>query len=137
MDWNSNFYKSDTFASKLAAINDDTADASIGNVTGSNAVNVFLGIGIPWTFAAFYWVHKGEEGGHPDGLEVKAGTLTFAVILFCVEACIAISILLLRRKYAGGELGGPRKIKIASSIFFIFLWVFYLAMSIAKGYCKI
>merc|ERR1711887_45349 len=38
----------DTFASKTAAIEDETADASVGNVTGSNAVNVFLGIGIAW-----------------------------------------------------------------------------------------
>lgn len=37
---------SDTFASKVAAIQDQYADASIGNVTGSNAVNVFLGIGV-------------------------------------------------------------------------------------------
>ena len=67
----------------MAAINDDTADASIGNVTGSNAVNVFLGIGLPWTFAAFYWMSKGELG-----LAVKPGTLTFSVILFCIEAFI-------------------------------------------------
>ncbi|KHJ88144.1 hypothetical protein OESDEN_12064, partial [Oesophagostomum dentatum] len=32
----------DTFASKPAAIQDKWADSSIGNVTGSNAVNVFL-----------------------------------------------------------------------------------------------
>uniref|UniRef100_A0A8C8DVX5 Solute carrier family 8 member 1b n=1 Tax=Oryzias sinensis TaxID=183150 RepID=A0A8C8DVX5_9TELE len=36
----------DTFASKVAATQDQYADASIGNVTGSNAVNVFLGIGV-------------------------------------------------------------------------------------------
>jgi solute carrier family 8 (sodium/calcium exchanger) len=45
----------DTFASKTAAVNDDNADASIGNVTGSNGVNVFLGLGLPWTIAAVYW----------------------------------------------------------------------------------
>jgi hypothetical protein len=27
-------------------------DFNLGNVTGSNAVNVFLGIGIAWTMAA-------------------------------------------------------------------------------------
>jgi Ca2+/Na+ antiporter len=49
------FYpRSDTFASKVAAIQDEYADASVGNVTGSNAVNVFLGIGIAWTIAAIY-----------------------------------------------------------------------------------
>ena len=51
----------DTFASKAAAVGDDNADASIGNVTGSNGVNVFLGIGLPWAMAAFYW--QGEIGG--------------------------------------------------------------------------
>jgi solute carrier family 8 (sodium/calcium exchanger) len=94
-------------------------------------VNVFLGIGIAWTFAAFYWTGQGLEG-----LPVKEGTLTFSVIIFCVEACIAIIVLMFRRRY-GGELGGPRKLKIASSLFFVFLWFFYLALSIAKAYCQI
>lgn len=31
-----------------------TADNSVGNVTGSNSVNVFLGLGLPWTLAAIY-----------------------------------------------------------------------------------
>ena len=44
----------DTFASKIAAIQDEHADNSIGNVTGSNAVNVFLGVGIAWSIAAIY-----------------------------------------------------------------------------------
>uniref|UniRef100_A0A6P7GAR2 Sodium/calcium exchanger 1-like n=1 Tax=Diabrotica virgifera virgifera TaxID=50390 RepID=A0A6P7GAR2_DIAVI len=44
----------DTFASKVAAIQDKHADASVGNVTGSNAVNVFLGIGVAWSIAAIY-----------------------------------------------------------------------------------
>ena len=46
-------------------------------------MNVFLGIGLPWSVAAIYWVAQGY-----DGLQVKAGTLTFAVILFCIEAFI-------------------------------------------------
>ena len=44
----------DTFASKTAAVNDEHADASVGNVTGSNSVNVFLGLGLPWTIATIY-----------------------------------------------------------------------------------
>jgi len=122
----------DTFASKTAAIGDDTADASVGNVTGSNAVNVFLGIGIAWTMAAFYWA--GQDG--KIGLEVTPGTLTFSVVIFCVEALLAIAVLMFRRRY-GGELGGPRGLKIASCAFFVFLWFFYLGASIAKAYCFI
>lgn len=64
---NSLFFWTDTFASKVAAIQDSTADNSVGNVTGSNAVNVFLGIGIAWSLAAFY--HK----WHRRSFEVNAG----------------------------------------------------------------
>ena len=45
----------------MAATADPTADASIVNVTGSNSVNVFLGIGVPWSMAAIYWKLKPRE----------------------------------------------------------------------------
>ena len=45
----------DTFASKAAATSERTADNAIGNVTGSNSVNVFLGLGLPWLIASIYW----------------------------------------------------------------------------------
>ena len=44
----------DTFASKSAAIAEKHADNAIGNVTGSNSVNVFLGLGLPWMIASIY-----------------------------------------------------------------------------------
>jgi len=45
----------DLFASMSAARADEYADASIGNVMGSNSVNVFMGLGLPWLIAAIYW----------------------------------------------------------------------------------
>ena len=45
----------DLFASKTAATREKTADNSIGNVTGSNGVNVFLGIGLAWFVSSCYW----------------------------------------------------------------------------------
>merc|ERR1711972_220827 len=63
----------DTFTSKTAAIEDETADASVGNVTGSNAVNVFLGIGIAWSMAAIY---HGVQG---TVFKVEPGSLGFSV----------------------------------------------------------
>merc|ERR1719420_511956 len=50
----------DTFASKTAAEQDPYADASIGNVTGSNSVNVFLGLGLPWVMGSIYWKAVGK-----------------------------------------------------------------------------
>lgn len=51
----------DTFASMLAIQADDNADNAIGNVTGSNSVNVFLGLGLPWLMSSFYWNLGGGE----------------------------------------------------------------------------
>lgn len=44
----------DTFASMSAADQDDCADNAVGNVTGSNSVNVFLGQGLVWMIGAHY-----------------------------------------------------------------------------------
>ena len=45
----------DLFATKISAINDPTADNSIGNVVAANAIGVFLGLGWPWLVASLYW----------------------------------------------------------------------------------
>jgi len=125
----------DTFASKTAAIEDETADASVGNVTGSNAVNVFLGIGIAWTMAAIYHECGGSERGY---FEVPVGSLGFSVTIFCIEALLAILILFIRRSPAvGGELGGPKLYKTLSSGAFVFFWVFYVMISALQAYGKI
>merc|ERR1712045_671956 len=119
----------DTFASKTSAIEDDTADNSVGNVTGSNAVNVFLGIGIAWTMAAVYWEAQGEV------FKVPVGSLGFSVTVFCIEATLAVLILLARRHPAvGGELGGPKFFKTISSSLFVFFWVFYVMISALEAY---
>jgi len=49
----------DTFASMLAISSDSNADNAIGNITGSNSVNVYLGLGLPWLIAAIYWSSVG------------------------------------------------------------------------------
>ncbi|XP_062575827.1 sodium/calcium exchanger 3-like isoform X2 [Saccostrea cucullata] len=121
----------DTFASKTAAINEKYADSSIGNINGSNAVNVFLGLGLPWLIASIYWEVKGES------FTVPADTLVFSVILYSSCAILAILVLLVRRKVAAfgnGELGGPKGLKIASGLFLVTLWFFYVIMSSLQAY---
>merc|ERR1712242_464628 len=121
----------DTFASKTAAIQDETADASVGNVTGSNAVNVFLGVGIAWSMAAIYHEAMGTKGG----FSVDPASLGFPVTVFCIEAVVAITILMIRRNPAiGGELGGPKGAKTVTSCLFVFLWVFYVMIAALEAY---
>merc|ERR1711950_111214 len=75
----------DTFASKSAAVAERTADNAIGNVTGSNSVNVFLGLGLPWVIATIYHAMNGST------FQVKAGALTFSVTIYIICAIIAIT----------------------------------------------
>ncbi|XP_071361653.1 sodium/calcium exchanger 1-like isoform X4 [Trachinotus anak] len=122
----------DTFASKVAAIQDQYADASIGNVTGSNAVNVFLGIGVAWSIAAIYHYSKGQE------FRVDPGTLAFSVTLFTIFAFICIAVLIYRRRpEIGGELGGPRIPKVLTTCLFFSLWLMYIIFSSLEAYCHV
>jgi solute carrier family 8 (sodium/calcium exchanger) len=138
----------DTFASKTAAVQEPFADASIGNVTGSNSVNVFLGLGLAWMVGAGYWAREGPTDEwrsryaettlldtpdllvslYPEGaFIVKAGALVFSVVLY---TCLATVVFILRRRYVGGELGGGGAIKWMSSAFFAALWLAYIVGNI-------
>ena len=131
----------DLFASKQAAIGDKTADNSIGNVTGSNSVNVFFGLGFPWTIAAIAWQIKGADdtwraryahlphvlAAYPHGaFVVEKGDLAFSVLVFVVCALLTILTILLRRP---AELGGGTATKYATAAFFVFLWLLYVTLS--------
>ena len=61
----------DLLASKQAVTDSTNADAAVGNVTGSNSVNVFLGLGLPWLLASVYYALNGQRFCYP----VSAGWL--------------------------------------------------------------
>uniref|UniRef100_A0A3P8V9K5 Solute carrier family 8 member 2b n=1 Tax=Cynoglossus semilaevis TaxID=244447 RepID=A0A3P8V9K5_CYNSE len=122
----------DTFASKVAATQDQHADASVGNVTGSNAVNVFLGIGVAWSVAAVYWKIMGKP------FRVDPGSLAFSVTLFTIFAFISVAVLMFRRRPSiGGELGGPRVSRLLTTLLFLGLWFLYILFSSLEAYCHI
>lgn len=57
----------DTFASMTAARQSENADAAVGNINGSNAVNVFLGCGLPWAIGSIYWASSDVKiNGQPN-----------------------------------------------------------------------
>ncbi|KAG7282728.1 hypothetical protein CRUP_017654 [Coryphaenoides rupestris] len=112
---------------------DQYADASIGNVTGSNAVNVFLGIGVAWTIASVYWSSKGKR------FLVDPGSLAFSVTLYTVMAVMCVAALLYRRRphVSNGELGGPRTPKLLTLMLFLSMWFIYILLSSLEAYCHI
>ncbi|CEM20669.1 unnamed protein product [Vitrella brassicaformis CCMP3155] len=136
----------DTFASKIAAQQDPYADASIGNVTGSNSVNVFLGLGLPWTIGAVYWSILGPTDtwkrkyskdyqkdiidAYPEGgFAVPQKGLGFSVLVFTCCAVVCIAMLVVRRVFFKGELGGPPRPRYVTALFAVSLWLIYIVIS--------
>ena len=136
-----------------AARQDKTADNSIGNVTGSNSVNVFFGLGLPWLVAAIYWNAMGATDewrrryadipglfeDYPNGAFVVRGDgLGFSVTVFTIFAATTIGLILLRRfkQDPPAELGGSKPIAYASSGFLLCLWLLYVILSTVKAYEK-
>jgi solute carrier family 8 (sodium/calcium exchanger) len=131
----------DTFASMAAAVQEKYADSAIGNVTGSNSVNVFLGLGLPWVIATIWESMSDLPEGDPNykgytsggSYYVPGGTLGFSVIVFCVCALIALAFLRIRRTVVGGELGGSANGRMLSMLLLVALWIVYITMSILQS----
>jgi solute carrier family 8 (sodium/calcium exchanger) len=140
-----------------AAKADDSADAAIGNVTGSNAVNVFLGLGLPWLMASCFWdfgspdqaakeewvlkyasdetIYTGYIEGKVIGdvapaFVVLSGALGPSVGIFCVCAVVCVALLSYRRRTVGGELGGDLDLAKKHAAFLTALWVVYIVGSV-------
>ncbi|CAK9038377.1 unnamed protein product, partial [Durusdinium trenchii] len=145
----------DTLASRTAAISDEHADNSIGNITGSNTVNVLLGMGISWTIGSIYWAFAGvtDEWKHhqtisgsyeqlylaknPDGgFIVAAGAISFSVTAFAVLALVCVALLFTRRRVYGGELGGPKSAQRRDSLLCFSLWVMFIVANIVYDQVK-
>ena len=119
----------DTFASMTAAKESRYADSAIGNVTGSNAVNVFLGLGLPWVIAVIYESNQGN-----DAYEVPAKGLGLSVILFLACCLVGVAILVIRRICCQGELGGGTGGRWISCIMLVSLWFTYVIVSTLNQY---
>lgn len=118
----------DTFASMTAARTSPYADSAIGNVTGSNSVNVFVGLGLPWLISSIYQSNRNVPYLTPPG------NLAFSVMLFLITSLICFFILILRRLTLGGELGGPSGSRALSSVILFLLWVTYVFFSSLRAY---
>ncbi|TYI55243.1 hypothetical protein E1A91_D11G128300v1 [Gossypium mustelinum] len=115
----------DLVASKIAAERQLTADSAIANITCSNSVNIYVGIGIPWLInTAYNFITYGE----PLRIENAEG-LGFTLMVFFSTSVGCISVLVVRRLILGAELGGPRFWAWVTSVFFMLLWLIFVVLS--------
>ncbi|XP_076884807.1 magnesium/proton exchanger-like [Bidens hawaiensis] len=118
----------DLVASKIAAERQTTADSAIANITCSNSVNIYVGIGVPWLIdTAYNLIAYGE----PLRIENAEG-LSFSLLVFFSTSVGCISVLVLRRVVFGGELGGPRVWAWVTCAYFMMLWFIFVVLSSLK-----
>ncbi|XP_044363854.1 magnesium/proton exchanger 1 [Triticum aestivum] len=115
----------DLVASKIAAERQVTADSAIANITCSNSVNIYVGIGVPWSINTVYNFFAYQEPLYID----NAAGLSFSLLVFFATSFGCITVLVLRRIVFGAELGGPRLWAWATSAYFMVLWVVFVLLS--------
>ncbi|KAK4363595.1 hypothetical protein RND71_018836 [Anisodus tanguticus] len=115
----------DLVASKIAAERQLTADSAIANITCSNSVNIYIGIGVPWLIDTLYNYIAYKEPLRIDNAE----GLSFSLLVFFSTSVACIGVLVLRRLTIGAELGGPRLWAWVTCIFFMLLWLIFIVLS--------
>ncbi|XP_022155296.1 magnesium/proton exchanger isoform X2 [Momordica charantia] len=118
----------DLVASKIAAERQTTADSAIANITCSNSVNIYVGIGVPWLISTAY-----NFAAYREPLRIKdAAGLSFSLLVFFSTSVGCIAVLVFRRVTLGAELGGPRLWAWVTCIFFMLLWLIFIVLSSLK-----
>lgn len=115
------------FVSRLAIMHDDNAQSALENMCGSNSVNVFIGLGVPWLIGSLYHAFA----PHGKGVyEVPAGGLSFAVALYCGVGVLCVVFQLFRRFVVGADFGGASKAAShASAGMLVAVWVGYTVIT--------
>ncbi|MQM02581.1 hypothetical protein Taro_035347 [Colocasia esculenta] len=123
----------DLVASKIAAERQLTADSAIANITCSNSVNIYIGIGVPWLIDTTYnFFVYGQPLQIPN-----ADGLSFSLLVFFATSAGCIAVLVLRRLTLGAELGGPRLWAWLTCAYFMVLWLIFVILSSLRfqSYC--
>lgn len=115
----------DLVASKIAAERQITADSAIANITCSNSVNIYVGIGVPWLINTAYNFFVYRE---PLRIENAEG-LSFSLLVFFSTSVGCIGVLVYRRLTLGAELGGPKLWAWITCVYFMLLWIIFVVLS--------
>ena len=99
-------------------------------ILAANAINVFLGLGLPWTISAIYhWAYNNSIVFL--GVE-EAITIGWCAFLFFLASCIWVCAIGLRRYCCAHEIGG--NFGYICAFFFSFLWVVFIFLCITQNY---
>ncbi|OIT33840.1 magnesiumproton exchanger [Nicotiana attenuata] len=120
----------DLVASTIAAQRQITADSAIANITCSNSVNIYVGIGLPWLIDTLY-----NYIAYNEPLRIRECRRTkfhFACFLLQTTSVGCIGVLVFRRLTLGAELGGPKLWAWLTCVYFMLLWLVFVVPSSLK-----
>lgn len=118
-----------------ATLNIKYADAAIGSIAAANAMNIFIGLGLPWTCRIIAsWYFKGYSLSAIKWGDMKSCDLSFAVFLFICASLVYLLLICCRRKCGQGELGGPGCCKWCSGILLILIWLCFAVLNVLNCY---
>uniref|UniRef100_A0A1B6E8E5 Calx-beta domain-containing protein n=1 Tax=Clastoptera arizonana TaxID=38151 RepID=A0A1B6E8E5_9HEMI len=121
----------DTLASRMVTRGELYADGALIHITGSIAVNVLMGVGLPWFVAACYHELQGTV------FNVPSGSLGFSVLMYSVAAVIAVVLIIVRRNLAvfgKAEIGGPTATRWFTVVVLVILWILYITFTWLQTY---
>ncbi|KAK7592838.1 hypothetical protein V9T40_007590 [Parthenolecanium corni] len=116
----------DILGARMVTRAEEHADGALIHISGSIAVNVLIGVGVPW-FVAALW-HR----GHGSVFRVPAVGLGFSVLLFSTASIIAAALLFIRRRakiFGKAELGGPVITRYLTVFILVSLWLLYVFLN--------
>jgi solute carrier family 8 (sodium/calcium exchanger) len=124
----------DYYASKAIAQDKSItyADAAIGSIFGANAINIFIGLGLPWTISSIYYEGYRDEYyflGFESGADI-----TFCLVMFFVASFLTFMVLYIRRNHFSGELGGNLDGKCFSGIVLFISWALFVVLTVMGCY---
>jgi magnesium/proton exchanger len=100
-------------------------------ILASNAVNVFVGLGLPWTIRTIYdWQNLEGESldlGVKETAKIAWVTFTFLILSILMLLCLGV-----RRLCCVAELGG--KFSACCTMFFFLLWLLFVGLNVGEAY---
>lgn len=100
-------------------------------ILASNAVNVFVGLGLPWTIRTIYdWQNlNGDNLSLGTKQSAKIAWISFTFLILSIAMLLSLGV---RRLFCVAELGG--NYSACCTIFFFALWLVFVGLNVAEGY---
>jgi solute carrier family 8 (sodium/calcium exchanger) len=116
----------DLFTTFEAARSAKVAGPALSILAASNAANIFVGLGLPWTIASIYQYRLNGDNLFLGQFEVA--DMAFSTVLFVIFSMLTFLIFGCRRICVHGEIGGSNFCKAVSACLLFLIWIIFVGL---------